>query len=270
MSDISPTSSAPKENPTTKGRTLRQAARRAGCLTLVFVLLADPLALSAATLATLGIGHALWTPNLVLDALVLVLCYFTFPVGAVLALLVLRLLFARGRIQPGTYPLDSPAARLWLRKAALASLPRRSFFRNAVTGFSFLGPFFLRAMEAAVGKRISLGVDATIADPFMTTIGDDALIGDGAFLSAHLIERDAITIAPVTIGRRATIGAFAFVSPGTQVGDDAIVATGAVVAKNTRIHAGEIWGGIPARKIAEVKSRVPQGSDNAPASFRDA
>ncbi|MGB9624026.1 MAG: acyltransferase [Phycisphaerae bacterium] len=270
MSDISPTSHAPDDNPAMKGRALQQAARRAGFLTLLFVLLADPLALCAATLATLGVGHALWTSYLLLDALVLVLCYFTFPVGVVLALVVLRLLFARGTIQPGTYPFDSPAARLWLRKAALASLPRRSFFRNAVTGFSFLGPLFLRGMEAAVGKRVSLGVDATVADPFMTTIGDDALIGDGAFLSAHLIQQNAITIAPVTVGKRATIGAFAFVGPGTQVGDDAIVATGAVVAKSTKIRAGEIWGGVPARKMTEVKSRASQGSDNAPTPSRDA
>jgi acetyltransferase-like isoleucine patch superfamily enzyme len=36
---------------------------------------------------------------------------------------------------------------------------------------------------------------------------------------------------------------------GVQIGDNAIVSTGAVVTKNTRIGAGEIWGGIPARKL---------------------
>jgi len=253
VSTVSSTSSAGSGRPAIGGRDLRRAARTAGSCTLLFVIIADPLALLAGTLVTLGVGRALWSSNFVLEALVLVLCYFTFPVGVVLALAVLRFLFARGPLPAGTYPLNSPAARLWLRKAALASLPRRSFFRNAVTGYSFLGRLFLRAMGSTVGRRVLLGVDTTVADPAMTTIGDGALIGDGAFVSAHLIDRDRLTMAPVTIGRRATIGALAFVGPGTQVGDDAVVATGAVVARHTRISNREIWGGVPARKIGEIE-----------------
>jgi len=33
------------------------------------------------------------------------------------------------------------------------------------------------------------------------------------------------------------------------IGDDAIVSSGAVVTKGTRIPAGEVWGGVPARRL---------------------
>ena len=36
------------------------------------------------------------------------------------------------------------------------------------------------------------------------------------------------------------------------MGDNAIVATGAVVAKRTQIGAGEIWGGVPAKLFDHV------------------
>jgi acetyltransferase-like isoleucine patch superfamily enzyme len=236
---------------------LSGTARRMGTLTLLFVLLADPLALLLATLGTVAVIRMMWYPHWALQALLLVLAYFLFPVMVVLVLICLRGLFARRRPRVGTFHLSHQEARLWLRNAALASLPRRSFFKNAVTGFSFLGPLFLRGMGAKVGARVRLGVDSTIADPVVTVIGSDSLIGDGAFVAGHLIEGPNVVISPVTIGDHVTIGAHAFVCPGTRIGDRAIVAAGAVVAKGTFIPGGETWGGVPARKIGEVDQGRP-------------
>lgn len=53
--------------------------------------------------------------------------------------------------------------------------------------------------------------------------------------------------AGITIGNRAFIGARALILKGCEVGDGAVVAAGAVVTNS--IPAGEIWGGVPARKI---------------------
>jgi len=36
---------------------------------------------------------------------------------------------------------------------------------------------------------------------------------------------------------------------GVQIGDHAIVSAGAVVTKDTHIAPGEVWGGVPARRL---------------------
>ena len=52
------------------------------------------------------------------------------------------------------------------------------------------------------------------------------------------------------IGNDVTIGAHAVVMPDVEIGDGAIVSVGAVVTKGTRIGCAEIWGGVPAQRIA--------------------
>jgi carbonic anhydrase/acetyltransferase-like protein (isoleucine patch superfamily) len=47
---------------------------------------------------------------------------------------------------------------------------------------------------------------------------------------------------------------------GCEVGKGSIVAAGALVLQNTKIPAGEIWGGVPAKYIKPVR---PGQTDNA-------
>jgi acetyltransferase-like isoleucine patch superfamily enzyme len=64
-----------------------------------------------------------------------------------------------------------------------------------------------------------------------------------------------LVMAPVKIGRRVTIGLMSVVFPGVTIGDDAVIASHAVLLKGTQVGPGEIWGGVPARKIGDVKRR---------------
>lgn len=62
-----------------------------------------------------------------------------------------------------------------------------------------------------------------------------------------------------TIRRNALIGMNATVLDHAEVGESSVVAAGAVVLQGTKIPAGEIWGGVPARflkKAGERQSRV--------------
>jgi acetyltransferase-like isoleucine patch superfamily enzyme len=54
----------------------------------------------------------------------------------------------------------------------------------------------------------------------------------------------------VTIANNVWIGANAIILPGVDIGENSIVAAGAVV--NTDIPANQIWGGIPARFIKAI------------------
>jgi carbonic anhydrase/acetyltransferase-like protein (isoleucine patch superfamily) len=47
---------------------------------------------------------------------------------------------------------------------------------------------------------------------------------------------------------------------GCEIGEGSIVAAGALVLQNTKIPAGEIWGGVPAKYLKPVS---PGQTDNA-------
>ena len=119
----------------------------------------------------------------------------------------------------------------------------------------------MRLVYLALGARLgretySAGV---ILDPPLTSIGDDSIVGHDAVLFAHAVEREDLSLARIRIGNRVTIGAKAVIMPGVTIEDGAIVAVGAVVSKGTRIGPGEVWGGIPARKLEAPEHVVTPG-----------
>lgn len=88
------------------------------------------------------------------------------------------------------------------------------------------------------------------------TIGEDCLVGMRVLIttSDHERGRDGFDIAqtgrPVVIGDRVWLGAQCILLPGVTVGDDVIVAAGAVVTRDCR-SAG-IYAGVPARRIKDL------------------
>lgn len=85
----------------------------------------------------------------------------------------------------------------------------------------------------------------------VTIIGDHCQIGPFCcFESVNHTDAGEQTL-PVTIGAGVWIGARTVVAPGAEIGDNSVIAAGAVVAK--KIPPGELWGGVPARKIKDVK-----------------
>lgn len=55
----------------------------------------------------------------------------------------------------------------------------------------------------------------------------------------------------ITIGDNVHIGINTIVMPGVSIGSNCIIGCGAVVTKN--IPDGEVWAGVPARKINTVE-----------------
>lgn len=68
---------------------------------------------------------------------------------------------------------------------------------------------------------------------------------------AGLIKRAGTSLLPmvgkIEIGNNVFIGANATVMPGVKIGNNCVVAAGAVLTRS--IPDGEIWGGVPAKKI---------------------
>ena len=109
----------------------------------------------------------------------------------------------------------------------------------------------MRVLYQALGARLGANTYSSgiIFDPGFVSIGANTIVGQYALLVPHVHEGPKIAHFPIEVGSSVTIGAHAVVMSDVTIGDNAIVAVGAVVPKGTRIGPGEVWGGVPARRI---------------------
>jgi acetyltransferase-like isoleucine patch superfamily enzyme len=103
------------------------------------------------------------------------------------------------------------------------------------------------------GRNVFVNHGCTAMDFGGIDIGDDVMIGPNVQLisSGHPLDpatrRREITTAPIRIGRGVWIAAGAIVLQGVTVGDDAVVAAGAVVTKD--VPPRTLVAGVPAQVI---------------------
>jgi acetyltransferase-like isoleucine patch superfamily enzyme len=107
-----------------------------------------------------------------------------------------------------------------------------------------------------VGRNVFINHSCTLNDIGGITIGDQVLIGPRVSLvtSGHPVDpalrRRQIVAAPIAIERGAWICAGATVLHGVTVGEDSVVAAGAVVTRD--VPPGVVVGGVPARVLRSV------------------
>lgn len=99
------------------------------------------------------------------------------------------------------------------------------------------------------------------AEPHLISFGDNVFIATGVTLVTHdmvnavFSNETGLSLLPkvgkIEIGNNVFIGAKATVMPGVQIGNNCVVAAGAVVTRS--IPDGEIWGGVPAKKIGNYE-----------------
>jgi len=122
---------------------------------------------------------------------------------------------------------------------------------NSLIRTHFIPVPLQRLIYLALGAQLGTNTYSAgaLLDPPLTRIGSNTIIGHDAVVFAHVIEGARLELKAVIIGNTVTIGAKAVVMAGVRIGDNAIVSTGAVVTKDTHIAAGEVWGGVPARRL---------------------
>lgn len=109
----------------------------------------------------------------------------------------------------------------------------------------------LRVIYLVIGAKMGDNsyTGGMMSDAHLIKIGSNSIIGDTSLLTPHQIEGQTLGYYPIVIGNNVTVGAHAVILPGVIIEDDAIVASGAVVLKGTHIQRGEVWGGVPARRL---------------------
>lgn len=106
-----------------------------------------------------------------------------------------------------------------------------------------------------IGKNVFINHDCTFLDLGGITIEDDVLIGPKVSLISenHPVnpkDRKILDLKPVVIKRNAWIAANATILPGVTVGENSVVAAGAVVTEN--VPDNTVVAGVPARVIKSL------------------
>lgn len=109
-----------------------------------------------------------------------------------------------------------------------------------------------------VGENFFANFNLTILDEALVTIGNNCFIGPNVsiYTACHPLnptERNTMVewAEPVTIGDNVWIGGSATLVPGVTIGDNSIIAAGAVVTRD--VKPGTIVGGNPARLIKTIE-----------------
>ncbi|WP_305884744.1 DapH/DapD/GlmU-related protein [Lewinella sp. JB7] len=106
-----------------------------------------------------------------------------------------------------------------------------------------------------IGRRVFINHACSFLDLGGITIEDDVMIGPRVNITSEdhpvsAADRKTLLPAAVLIKRNAWIGAGATVLPGVTVGENAVVAAGAVVTKD--VPPNTVVAGIPARVMKSI------------------
>ncbi|MCB9757333.1 MAG: hypothetical protein H6753_02775 [Candidatus Omnitrophica bacterium] len=177
--------------------------------------------------------------------------YFIFG----LTLIVLVGLFRTGlnlRLKEGVYPLVSFEAFKWAFISSLYLMINYTFI-----DFVLLTPFanlLFRLLGAKLGKNVQFN-SKYVYDASLLEIGDNTVVGGGAIIIGHLVERGKLKLKKVKIGQNVTIGSHCTIMPGCEIGDKAIIGASAVLLKDTKVEARDVWFGIPAQSMRHRKEQ---------------
>ena len=186
-----------------------------------------------------------------LTGILLVSCYAAYGLSLIIVAPTLNLLLG-GRLKPFRSSAVSFKALPWYIHCCMTLIVRLSFLEFVTP--TPLNILFYRLMGMKIGYGVQINSTA-IADPSLIELGERVIIGGSASIMAHYAQGGYLVVAPVKIGRGATIGLRAIVMGGVEIGEKAKVLAGSFVLPGTKIPAGETWGGIPAQPVDIKKFR---------------
>lgn len=125
--------------------------------------------------------------------------------------------------------------------------------------------------DVEMGKDCSIWFNAVIrGDVHYIKMGDKVNVQDNAMLHCTYQKYPLVIGNSVSIGHNAIvhgctlhdhvlIGMGAIVMDACVVESHSIVGAGSVVTQGTHIKSGEVWGGIPAKKIKDISPELMEG-----------
>ncbi|RAH98338.1 N-acetyltransferase [Acuticoccus sediminis] len=144
-----------------------------------------------------------------------------------------------------------------------------NIYRCRIGPDSRVGPFVEIQVGCVVGARCKISSHSFLCEG--VTLEDEVFIGHGVMFTNDLYPAattvtgalkgpDDWTVAPITVGARASVGSNATILGGVTIGREALVGAGAVVTHDVPDFA--IVAGVPARIVGDVRDRRSTAPDN--------
>ncbi|OIW08663.1 hypothetical protein TanjilG_03339 [Lupinus angustifolius] len=82
--------------------------------------------------------------------------------------------------------------------------------------------YWFEMMGAKIGSSVLLDT-IDITDPNLVSIGDEAVIAEGALVQSHEVKSGILSLCPIKIGKHSSIGPYAVIQKGSVIGEGAEV-----------------------------------------------
>lgn len=144
----------------------------------------------------------------------------------------------------------------WHSQEEIRSLLGELFGRPVPDTLRVFPPFYSDfGKNIHVGENVFINACCHFQDHGGVTLGDGCQIGHNVVFATlnHGLEpadRGTTYPAPIVLGRNVWVGSNATILQGVTIGDNAVVAAGAVVSRD--VPANRIVGGVPARIIKRI------------------
>lgn len=155
-------------------------------------------------------------------------------------------------VKPGIFNHNNDNAKFYA-----VAMVSPAIYKSMLKAFSFVPHLYsmllgqaLRLYGLKCDKNVYIASGAVL-DSQLVSIGENSFIGMRAIISSHVNENRKLTLAPVKIGKNVTIGGYAIIAPGAEIGDNSIIGVSSFVTKNQKIPPNSIFAGTPAKFIRE-------------------
>lgn len=121
----------------------------------------------------------------------------------------------------------------------------------------------LKEDGVTIGKGCDIAKSANFgSEPWLISIGNNVRVTQRVQFITHdgglwtlrkmgLIKEEDVKYGSISIGNNCNISWNSIIMPNVHIGNNVVIAAGAVVTKN--VPDGEVWGGVPAKKIETVE-----------------
>ena len=198
---------------------------------LVFAMAAIPsvLLISWAT-RFLGVGHQF----LFLFVFICFLAFYIFLVCSSVFVAFVERLLTLG-LKPGSYPIGSKQFFRWLVYSGL-HLWSVNIVLPFLRGNNWI-KIYLRISGAKIGKQVFINTKH-IYDAYLLEIEDNVFVGGDAFVNCHLFEGGSLKLGKIILKQGSSVGACAYLTPGTTAGKDSQIGMHTYLRRNTTISDG--------------------------------
>jgi maltose O-acetyltransferase len=120
---------------------------------------------------------------------------------------------------------------------------------------SKLKNWLYRRIGVTIGKNVSISPDVFLDPiyPELIMLEDNVILGWGSVIFTHELTNTKIRIGSVRVRKNSMVGEMALVRPGTEIGENSLVAAMSFVNKD--VGSYEEVGGVPEHLIKRVKRR---------------